>query len=70
MDDRYRKRGYSATFTENESGASLDIRRNGKIVCGIGVGIFSGGRDEPVAISIKRFQPSELRNVVTIDEIG
>jgi hypothetical protein len=68
MDTRYKERGYSATFMEEEHGAYLTIRRNDVIVGEVAVGVHQGGKDEPVQITVKRFRPNELRKVESFDD--
>ena len=67
-EDRYSKRGYSASLLEEAHGAYLTIRRNGKVVAEVALAILSGGEDAPVEIAIKRFRPKELRKVTTTDD--
>jgi hypothetical protein len=69
MDTRYRERRYSAKLIEQDYGAFLQISRNGVIVGEVAVGIFSGGRDMPVQVAIKRFRPNELREVQILDAL-
>lgn len=60
MDDRYKKRGYSADLLENESGAYMTISRHGKIIGEVSVGIMRGGPDHPVEITVRHFVEGEL----------
>jgi hypothetical protein len=68
VDTRYHDQGYSATFSEGEHGAFLDIRRKGKIIANIGVGFFEGGKDAKAQIAIKRFAKGELEKVIQVNE--
>ena len=68
MGNRYQKRGYSTEFGENETGAFMDIRRNGKIVTSVVLGVLSGGEDAPVQMEITRYRRSEFQDVSIDDE--
>ena len=62
MENRYQERGYSTTFGEDETGTFIDIRRNGKIITSVVVGVLSGlGEDTPVQMEITRYSRSEFQ---------
>ena len=64
----YRVRGYTATLLSSLTSDSMDVRRNGRIVCGVTVTVFPAGPDEEASISVKRFVPNELREVRVVDD--
>ena len=64
----YRDRGYTATLESNGNGDFLDIRRNGTVVCNVGISVFPEGPDAEASIRIKRFVPNEFRKVSTTDD--
>ncbi|HJZ73177.1 MAG TPA: hypothetical protein VKE51_15640 [Vicinamibacterales bacterium] len=67
-DTRYKDQGYPASLLEEVFGAFLTIRRNGKIVAEVAIGLFEGGKDSKARVLVKRFQPNELREVLTVDD--
>ena len=68
MDTRYRDQGYAANLMEAPDGAFVTITRHGVVVGEIAVSFFAGGSDAKAQIAIKRFRPSELRQVETVDD--
>ena len=47
---------------ENDYGEFITLRRNGKIVGDVGIGLFSGGDDEVIATSAPHLK-NEVRRV-------
>ena len=69
MENRYQERGYSTTFREDKTGTFIDIRRNGKIITSVVVGVLSGlGEDTPVQMEITRYSRSEFQDIRIDDE--
>jgi hypothetical protein len=65
-DRRYRDRGYAAHLVEDDASARLTIRRRGRIVGEIVVGIPGPGERAPLSFKVKRVRPDGF---TAIDEL-
>ena len=68
MENRYQERGYSTDFGEHETGVFMDIRRNGKIVTSVVLGVHGRGEDAPVQMEITHYSRSEFQDIRIDDE--
>lgn len=64
----YRKRGYTADACNLDASDCLTLRRHGKIIAEVYVGVLPEGPHAPASINIRRFKQNEFQRIRVIDD--
>jgi len=64
----YRKRGYTADAGHFDAGDCLTLKRRGRVIGEVYVGVLPEGPNAPASINIRRFRRDELQRVRVIDD--